>query len=169
MLNTVSKVLESLIQELTLSYEHIRCSFTYQSLLHLLAAGLGIMWVSYKCFIAGVHVKTVTSHSCFCTRKQWDNTSLEQQRNCSLTVYVSQVFLHQQNICCWFGDLSFLLSTRAAVTTQQSDLLLGVLCYPQGKRSCEMLIVSINSLGFNLNYSKVSQSVSNLYPKLGHP
>lgn len=94
---------------------------------------------------------------------------LEQQSKFSFTVYVSQVFLSQQNVCCWFRDLSCLLSTRVAVTAEQSDLLLCVLCDPQGKRSCEMLIISNTLFGFNLSYSKVSQSVLNLYPKLGHP
>lgn len=148
MLNTTLKLLESLIQEFTFFYQLVRCSFIHQSLLHLLAAELGVIWVSYKYFIAGVPVKTVISPSCLCTTKQWDITSLEQQSNFSFTVYVSQVFLSQQNVCCWFRDLPCLLSTRAAVAAQQSDPLLCVLCDPQGKRSCEMLIISNNSLWF---------------------
>lgn len=147
-LNTVLKLLESLILEFTLFYELVRCLFIHKSLLHLLAAELEIIWVSYKCFVAGMHVKTVTSHSCFHTKKPWDSISLEQQSNCSFTVSISQVFLSQQNVCCCFRDLFCLFSIRTAVTTQLSDLLLGVFCDPQGKRSCEMLIIGSNTLWF---------------------
>lgn len=107
-----------------------------------------------------MHVKTAISPSCFCVRKQWDKTFLEQQSNRSFTLYISQVLLYQQNVCCWFRDLSCLLSTRVAVTAQQSDQLLGVLCDPQGKRSCEMLIISNNSLWFQ---SKVILRFHNLF------
>lgn len=92
-LNTILKLQESLIQVFAFFYHLIRCSFVHQSLLHLLAAELGAIWLSYKYFIAGVNWKTVISPSCFCTRERWDNTSLEQQSNFFYCVCISGVSL----------------------------------------------------------------------------